>query len=171
MLIPLGLAVFLLLSPALEWEEVGRHKLYVTYGNLAVERNLAVLRIRIFKDDLETALAAHSGRETVVMEASPEFDALFAAYFAERFTFEVAGESLTGRIIGSGEDQADREPVWWYQIRFDAPAPIRSARIVNTVLFESFDDQRNILKVVHFPDETPRTFYFARGEESREIRF
>jgi len=161
----------LLLGPAQGEEVELAHDLHITTGNLAVEGSLAVLNIRIFKDDLEEALARHGDLESMQMAADPEVDALFTAYFAGRFTFEVAGESVTGRIIGSGEDESDREPIWWYQIRFDAPRAIRSARIKNTLLLEIFDDQRNILKVIHYPEEVPRTFYFATGEEWVEIVF
>jgi hypothetical protein len=161
----------LLLGPTHGKEVEFVHDLHITTGNFAVEGSLAVLNIRIFKDDLEEALARHGERESLRMAADPETEALFAAYFTERFTFEVAGESLTGTIIGSGEDEADREPIWWYQIRFDAPQAIRSARIMNTLLLEIFDDQRNILKVIHYPEQVPRTFYFASGEEWADISF
>ena len=161
----------LLLGPTQGEEGELVHDLHITTGNFAVEGSLAVLNIRIFKDDLEEALARHGDRESMLMAANPEVDALFAAYFTERFTFEVAGESLTGRIIGSGEDELDREPIWWYRIRFDAPRAIRGARIMNTLLLEIFDDQRNILKIIHYPEEVPRTFYFASGEEWADITF
>ncbi len=37
------------------------HELHVAYGDLAVEGAVAVLRLRLFKDDLEAALARHRG--------------------------------------------------------------------------------------------------------------
>ena len=70
-----------------------------------------------------------------------------------------------------GEDELDREPVWWYQVRFDAPGPIRALKITNSILFEVFDDQSNVLRVVKFPEEDRRAYYFAHGEESVRIEF
>ena len=147
------------------------HKLHVSYGNTVVEGNLIVSRIRLFKDDLERALRLHGAGADFTMAADPRTDSLVAAYFSERFTVTVAGEKLEGRIIGSGEDALDREPVWWYAIQFEAPLPVRAFRVRNTLLFDLFDDQRNIFKIVLFPEETQRTYSFAIGEEEFDVRF
>ena len=148
-----------------------RHDLHVSYGNLGVDGAFAILQLRVFKDDLEEALRRFHGLETFLMEVNPEVDALFLQYLAEKFVLEVGGTQLEARIIGSGDDELDREPVWWYQLRFDAPEPIQLARITNTVLFELFNDQRNVLRVVKFPEETRRAYYFAPGEETIEVTF
>jgi len=151
--------------------ETPPHDLHATYGNLGVEGAVAILQIRIFQNDLEEALRRFHGRETFRLEVTPEVDALFLAYLTQKFVLEVGGEALEARIIGSGDDALDREPVWWYQVRFNGAEPIRSARITNTLLFEIFSDQSNVLRVVRFPDETRRAYYFAPGEEAVEIEF
>ncbi len=148
-----------------------RHDLHVSYGNLGVDGALAILQIRVFKDDLEEALRRFHGLDAFQMAVSPEVDALFLQYLAKKFVLEVDGTPLKGQIIGSGDDELDREPVWWYQIRFRAPDPILLARITNTVLFDVFDDQSNILRVVDFPEENRRSYYFAPGEETIEVTF
>jgi hypothetical protein len=173
----LALTLPLLGLPALEGigvfeaEEPLSHDLHVSYGNLGVDGALAVLQIRIFKDDLEEALRRVAGVERVVMDVSPEMDTLFLRYLSQRFVLEADGQTLTGTIIGSGDDELDREPVWWYQIRYDASSPILRARITNTLLFEVFSDQSNVLRVVDFPEEERRAFYFAPGEETQEVTF
>ncbi len=86
------------------------HELHVTYGRLAVQGNVAVGRIRFFRDDLELALAAYGRRESLLMEASPEIDSLFLGYLSEHFRVEVEGQVLQGRIISSGDDVLDRNP-------------------------------------------------------------
>jgi hypothetical protein len=167
-----GDAPFLSAFPtSIEMPEVPFHDLHATYGNLGVDGSLAVLQLRVFKDDLEEAMIRFHKLDALELEVSPDVDALFQRYLEERFVLEVNGHRLEGRIIGSGDDELDREPVWWYQIRYDAPDPIRSARITNTVLFEVFDDQRNVLRVVEFPEEDRRAYYFAPGEETIEITF
>jgi len=148
-----------------------RHDLHASYGNLGVDGALAILQIRVFKDDLEEALRRFHGLDVFQMEVSPAVDALFLQYFAEKFILEVEGTILEGQIIGSGDDELDREPVWWYQLRFSAPEPIRLARITNTILFDVFDDQSNILRVVDFPEESRSSYYFAPGEETIEVTF
>ena len=98
-------------------------------------------------------------------------DGSVASYFSEHFGIEVGGNVLAGRIVGSGEDALDREPVWWYAIQFEAAEPVRSFRVRNTLLLELFDDQRNIVKFVHFPDGTQKTYSFGRGEEVFDVEF
>jgi hypothetical protein len=147
------------------------HDLHATYGNLGVEGAVAILQVRIFQNDLEEALRRFHGREDLRLDVTPEVDALFLSYLARKFILEVGGNPLEGRIVGSGDDALDREPVWWYQVRYTAPEPIRSARITNTLLFDIFDDQSNVLRVVRFPEETRRAYYFAPGEETIQIEF
>ena len=148
-----------------------RHDLHASYGNLGIEDNTAILQLRVFKDDLEEALRRFEDREPFLLEVNPEVDALFLRYFSEKFILEIGGKTLTGRIVGSGYDELDREPVWWYQVAFDAAAPILSARVTNTLLFEIFADQSNILRVVRFPEEARKAYYFTVGEETVEIEF
>jgi hypothetical protein len=105
------------------------------------------------------------------METSPAVDSLFLAYFARQFQLTVAGKVLEGKIIGSGDDVVDREPAWWYLIRFDAGKPIGSFRVRNALLFDVFEDQKNILKVIHLPDEAQRSYTFGVEEETIEVRF
>lgn len=147
------------------------HDLHVSYGNLGVEGSVAILQIRIFKDDLEEALRRQESMDAFRMAASPEVDAIFLRYLSDRFVLEADSRSLEGRVIGSGEDELEREPVWWYQIRYDAPSRIQSARITYSVLFEVFSDQSNVLRVVEFPSENRRAYYFTEGEETFEMEF
>jgi len=151
--------------------ESAAHDLHISYGNLGVEGSTAVLQVRVFKDDLAEALRRMEGLEVVQMEVSPEIDRLFLRYLQERFLLEVQGAVLEGRIIGSGEDELDREPVWWYQVQFEAPEAIQSARITNTILFEIFGDQSNVLRVVKFPQEDRQAFFFGPGEETHDVTF
>ncbi len=147
------------------------HDLHVSYGSSVVEANLVVVRTRFFKDDLEAAIRSHSGREEFTLAVNPDTDALFMSYFSEHFGIEVGGLALAGRIVGSGEDALDREPVWWYAVQFESPEPVRSFRVRNTLLLELFNDQRNIVKFVHFPDQTQKTYSFGHGEEVFDVRF
>lgn len=148
-----------------------RHDLHVSYGNLGLEGTTAILQIRIFKDDLEEALQEFEGKGSFLLDVTPEIDALFLRYLSENFLLEVEGKTLPGRILGSGYDEMDREPVWWYQVAYDLPGPFEGARVTNTVLMEIFDDQSNVLRVVRFPEETRRAYYFSPGEKTVEIKF
>jgi len=147
------------------------HEFHVTYGRMAIEGNVAVARIRFYTDDLEATLAHAAGEDSFRMETSPAVDSLFLAYFARQFQFNVAGKKLAGNIIGSGDDVVDREPAWWFLIRFDAGEPIGDFRIRNALLLDMFEDQKNILKVVHLPDDTQRSYTFSAEEETIDVVF
>jgi hypothetical protein len=108
------------------------HPLHVSTSQLAVDTTTAWLRIRMFKDDLELALAARAGVESLGLEPSAEHDALFLDYFNEAFG-----------------------------LRLNGTEPIRGIEIRNEILYEQFRDQRNIVRVLHVPTETRKTLYFA----------
>jgi hypothetical protein len=147
------------------------HEFHVTYGRMAIEGNVAVARIRFYTDDLEATLARAAGVDVFRMETSPAVDSLFLAYFGGQFQFIVEGKVLDGTIVGSGDDVVDREPAWWFLIRFDAGEPIGDFRIRNALLFDMFEDQKNILKVVHLPDDTQRSYTFSTEVETIDVVF
>jgi len=147
------------------------HKLHVTYGAAAVENDVVLVRIRFFLDDLTAALRAHAGRRDLELADDPVTHAAFLAYFASRFGLSVQGEPLEGHIVASGRDELDREPVWWYAVQFDAPGTVTAFHVRNTLLLELFDDQRNIVKFVHFPDQEQKTYSFGNGEEEFDVVF
>jgi hypothetical protein len=147
------------------------HDLHITSGNTAVEANLITTRIRFFRDDLESDLRLNGAGPDFVLGDNPTADTAFMAYLNERYVVWVGGERLSPTLIAKGQDELDREPIWWYAVQYEAPEVVEVFRVRNTLLFELFDDQRNIVKFVHFPDETQRTYSFGAGDEEFEVRF
>lgn len=147
------------------------HDLHITSGNTAVEGNLIITRIRFFKDDLESALRLNGAAADFVLSEDLVTDSVFMAYFGERYVVWVDGERLSPTLIARGEDELDREPIWWYAVQYETPGAVPVFRVRNTLLFDLYDDQRNIMKFVHFPDETQRTYSFGEGDEEFEVRF
>jgi len=147
------------------------HDLHITSGNAAVEGDLIITRIRFFKDDLESALRLNGAGPDFVLADDPTTDAAFMEYFKERYVVWVGGVRISPTMLAKGEDELDREPIWWDAVQHEAPEVVEVFQVRNTLLFELFDDQRNIVKFVHFPEETQRTFSFGEGDEEFEIRF
>ncbi len=165
------LSLVMALAPVGDAGASAAHKLHVTYGAAAVENDVVIVRIRFFLDDLRAALRGHSGRPDLELEDDPATDAAFLTYFNACFGLSVQGKTLTGRIVASGRDELDREPVWWYAVQFEAPGTVTTFHVRNTLLLELFDDQRNIVKFVHFPDQTQKTYSFGHGEEEFDVAF
>lgn len=147
------------------------HDPHVTYTDMAVEGAVIVCRIRFFEDDLELALSLHRGSQRIRMEANPDVDAVFMDYFSQHVTLQANGETLTPTILGSGEDVMDREPAWWYTLQFAASTHVEALHVRNTMMFELFEDQQHVLKVMHFPEETERSYYLIPGEEAVAVTF
>jgi len=150
---------------------VPAHDLHVAYADIAVEGGVLAGRLRFFRDDLERALGPYLDVDAVALAPGPEADALVLRYLRDHLSLAIPEGELSPKILGSGEDLLDREPVWWVVVQYESDDPVREVVVRNTMLTELFDDQRNVMKFVHFPDGTPLTFYFARGEEERRIRF
>jgi len=168
----LALALALVVSPpARTAGGDATHKLHVSYGAAAVENDVVVVRIRFFHDDLEAALRLHSGDPGVTLADDPATEAAFLAYFGAKFSLSIGGTTLPAHIVASGQDELDREPVWWYAVQFDAPGVVTAFRVRNALLLELFDDQHNIVKFVHFPDGTQKTYSFGAGEEEFDVAF
>ena len=146
------------------------HDFHVTYSRLAVEGNMAVIRIRLFKDDLNQALSTREERD-VFVDTSPASDSLFQAYFNEQFVMRSNGETLTGRIVGSGKEVVGNEPMWWYLFEFQASQTIDELDISQRILSEEFEDQKNIVQVQHFPSEKVYSLYCVEDAWDYTVSF
>ena len=166
----LALAFLLNTAPAVVPPDGAAHELHVVTADLAIEGSVMAGRVRFFKHELEQALGPMVGADMVTLEPGAESDALVLRYLRDRLRIEAAGERLEAVILQSGEDALDRHPTWWVVVRYQAAAPIRDLAIRNTLLFELFDDQRNVMKLVRVPEESQETIYFEAGEEERAIR-
>jgi len=150
--------LFVLMFGAAPAPDAIPHDFHVTYSRLAVEDNMAVVRIRLFKDDLNQALSQREERE-VFVDTSPSSDSLFQAYFNEMFVMRADEETMSGRIVGSGEEVVGNEPMWWYLLEFTASSDIEALHVSQRILSEVFEDQKNIVQVQHFPSEKVYSLY------------
>lgn len=170
LLLGAGSSAGTVVEPSAVHAEAPAHDLHVAYADVAVEGEVLAARIRIFKDDLERALGAEFDVDAVQLTPGPQADGLVLRYLRRHLRLEAGGTSLAPEILRSGEDLLDREPIWWVVVQYRSAGPVDELDVRNTILLELFDDQRNVMKFVRFPDETSRTFYFARGEEERRVR-
>lgn len=165
------LFVSLWVTPTTEREStVAAHDFHVSYSRLAVEGSMAVVRIRLFKDDLGQALAQREGRD-VMVDVSPEQDSLFTAYFNDSFILRAGNETLSGKLVGSGEEVVGNEPMWWYLLEFQAAETIDELLVDQRILAEVFDDQKNIVQIQHFPSEKTYSLYCVEDAWEYTVSF
>jgi hypothetical protein len=144
------------------------HPLHLSTAQIAVEGNSAHMRIRLFKNDIEAALAAAHGLDSIRLSPTPSHDSMFIDYFQENYELTLNGARAIPAIVASGEDHESgdgEERIWWVQLQYVADDSITQVGISARVLFEWFEDQRNIVRILHVATDKQRTLYFAAPEE------
>lgn len=140
------------------------HPLHLSTAQLVIEEKALYLRIRMFKDDLEAALAAREGLAAFELTPTAAADSLFLSYLDSALALEAGGRTLQASVLSSGEDleagQGDAR-VWWYLLEYPVEAVAASISIRNSVLYDRFDDQRNVVRVLHSASGRQKTLYFA----------
>lgn len=151
------------------------HPLHLATAQVAVEGSRVLVRLRTFENDLEAALSRVSGRETVSMEATPELDSLYLAYIADRLEVVADGTRLEPALVASGvdlESGTGDTKIWWALLAYEAASEVRELGVRATVLYDQFDDQRNVIRVLHPETDRRHTFYFAAPDDDlRTVRF
>jgi hypothetical protein len=148
------------------------HDVHVSTTRMAVEGNMAVMRVELFRDDFLKGLRAFTKQPKLQLDAGLAGDSVFLAYAKDRLTLTADGVLLTPVIQGSGEGDA-RLPelrTWHYEIKYVAKMPIKTLRIRNALLFEMFKDQRNMLKV-RGPTGKQKSIVFVPGEAEYQFNW
>lgn len=161
------LPVLCWLLPVLETPVVPRHNFYVSYGQMAVEEGTVLLRIKLFTDDLEYTLQTVSRDRSLRLQPDPHVDQVFVNYFNQHFTLRSGSRTWKATLVTSGEEN----DMWWYLVRFDTGTTLRRFTLRHTLLFEQFEDQKNIVKVKLFPGEEEQTFYFSKEQPEQQVTF
>lgn len=145
----------------------GLHNLHVSHGRMAVEANVVTLQIRFFDHDLENALKQYHGSDDLRLATDAASDNAFLEYFGVHFALSISGDTLHPKLVGSGEGP----DIWWYEVQFCHSGPITSLQISNTLLFDLFGDQKNVIALTRFPEGKRESLYFVRGSAEYELSF
>lgn len=144
------------------------HPQHLSTAQFAIEERVGYLRVRMFKHDVEEALAASHGLDSVNLEPTPAVDSLFLEYFVERYEVHLGGVAVRPTLISSGEDfgtDEGEERIWWVLLEYRSATPIRTLDLRARILFEWFEDQRNVVRVLHAASEQQQTIYFAAPDD------
>lgn len=106
---------------------------------------------RIFLDDLEEALQAETGDVSLdIVRDSAKVYKASKLYFSKRFVVRVDGRRVSVRFLGG---EVEEDAMWCY-LEVEKVTRFTQVELENTVLFEVFDDQQNMI-------------HFRLGEETR----
>ncbi|MGR3811481.1 DUF6702 family protein [Jiulongibacter sp. NS-SX5] len=110
---------------------------------LNAKANTYEVSIRVFSDDLESAMQKHTGDESLRL-GNPKLDKALGDYLKRHFAFVKEKEVEFGYYIGK-EIELD---VTWLYIEFDGAQGLREFKLLNTIFFELFDDQTNVVNYI-----------------------
>ena len=94
-------------------------------------------------------------------------DAIVEAYINEMLVMEAGEAVIQGKVTARGVEDAVRidEVMWWYQLKYMLPAGVERVGIRNRLLFNVFEDQRNIVNL-KTRSGRERTYYFSWDEDN-----
>lgn len=141
------------------------HPMHVSYGRMVLEGDLALLNVRIFTDDLEAALGRFHGITGLRLSPDPKIDSLFTSYFNAHFTLTISDSLVPGVIVESGES----DDMWWYIVMFQGWEPIDEIGFRTELLYDIFDDQRNITRILHTATDEYQMYYSVAGAPETHV--
>ena len=142
------------------------HPFHVSVTEVKYKEDRRALQIssRIFLDDLELALRAHTGEENldITDEGNWEFlNESLKAYLLEKITFkDQKGKSYPLTYVGAEME----EDVMWCYLEIEKVKKLSSIEVTNEVITEVWSDQENL---VHFRAfEKVKSARLYKGESS-----
>ena len=135
------------------------------------EKEEIQISMNIFIDDLEIALSnmgvdsLYIGTEKEAVQA----DDFILKYIEKTFSVEINNqEDVPSQFIGK-EISEDLTSIWCY-LRIEAKHPIEKLRIKNSILLETYDDQKNITSIVG-PEKKKSSFMGTRGDDEKTVSY
>ena len=150
------------------------HDFHVSRCDIFYRTTTATLEIvqHVFIDDLELAL--EEGLKAPVLHIGTELEHDSADHFIQKYLsaclkIRVEGSPVICNYLGK-ELEDDLSALWIYLEVIELPTPVLSMSIENTVLFELFDDQKNILSVKS-TDSKDQVFLLDRSKPQISAQF
>lgn len=160
--IVLGFVVLLSLASA--GATTPAHPLHTTLTELSYTPANGVVQvsIRVFTDDFGEAVARRPQPRAASGKAPPNPAlAYLGASFGivgrngKRVPLQWCGEKKTGDVL-------------WICLRGSAPAGLRGGSVTNTLMFDLFEDQINIVQATY--DGRKQSLLFTRGDGAKRLR-
>lgn len=143
------------------------HPFRLTVTDADVFQTSLEARIRFFWDDLQFAIMEHTSDMAFELAETDEVDAIIEAYINEMLVLEAGDSVVQGKVTARGIEDAVRidEVMWWYRLEYTLPAGTERIAIRNRLLFNMFEDQRNLVNL-KTRSGRERTYYFSWDEDN-----
>lgn len=142
------------------------HNVRISIATLEADAGLLSIEVRFFWDDLQIGIMERTSDMEFELAETPQVDEIVERYINDMLTLEVDGERLQGRVTSRGIQDAPRldEVMWWYRLEYEVEGAPERLYVKNRLLFNMFEDQRNILHVTTRSGRE-RAYYFSWTEE------
>ncbi len=149
------------------------HEFHVSKCLVEYKSDNAELQIsmNIFIDDLETALASRGVEQLFIgtEKESEEADDYIEKYIDQVFQIEINAQGLADPTFLGKEVSDDLTSIWCY-MQIPMAQPVQSLKVKNSILLETFDDQKNITSIVG-PENKKDSFMSIRGDNVKEVSY
>ncbi len=142
---------------------VTAHPIHTSYAeaDFRPETKKLEVALRVYPDDLETALTARAGKKiTLEHTPPPAFDVLLLAYLRATFLLRTA-DGIMPTLHLVGRELKDRDQHLWIYFECALPGGLTGARLSHRFLRDAFPEQLNALR----PSKTATTLLFLNDTE------
>lgn len=126
--------------------------------------------MHIFLDDLEEALR-REGKDKLHLctaKESAEAESYMEAYLREHFKIKVNGQAVNYNFLGK-EPSEDYQAAWCY-VEVENVTELKEIEIVNDLLMEVFDDQKNVIQLIG-PNKKKGVLLLQKGRTKEKVKF
>ena len=138
------------------------HNTHIAHTRLVLEGTTVVARVRMFRDDLEKALKHKIAPDSASRRS-------VAAYIGKHLGVSADGVPLVAEVVDGGGEMDGDQAIWWVLVQWKAAKPVKALGLKVHVLFDTFDDQQNIVIVNRQPGDERRSLYFQPGDRTEQV--
>lgn len=137
--------------------------MHVSHTRLVIEGTQVIARVRLFQDDATKAFQRPFGRNA-------ETDRAVLAYLDGHLQLRADGARAGATMLdaGSEKDESGVES-WWVLLSFHVTRVPRAMGITNTLLFDVYGDQQNLVAILRNPGGHRSSLYFQPGDRSEQV--
>ncbi len=145
------------------------HAFHVSVCEIAFDEKQKQLEIthRIFLDDLEIALTDWSKEKVDVLNPHDpkKLDRMIGKYLVERTSYQLNGKPVSATYLGSEKEES---VMYCYQVITNVKK-VKSLKVTNKTLMETYEDQSNIVHVIN--GDRMKSLKLSKSETWGEVDF
>ena len=141
------------------------HPVYISTSEITINQNKAVLKIKIFRDDLEDGLRMHYNKSISI---DSQIKLINESKYVDEYIMNKFILSINDDIIklSSSEFKLENDVVEISNI-FQYKKKIRSLNIINSILFEIYKIQKNVI----FINKDGKNIFYTFSQSDKEKTF